>query len=111
MHSEGRHPQSAHLISISFSDMPSYLSTFYSDQYSLKRSAKIAIISGIAVAIIISAIGLTIHYRLSAIEGNEQNKNESASQIAKEIVGNLTGSTTHSESSETPEQHAKELNP
>jgi hypothetical protein len=77
----------------------------------LKRSAKIAIISGIAVAVIISAIALTVHYRLSAIEGNEVNKNESAGQIANEIVGNITGNNTHSEASESPEQRAKELNP
>lgn len=69
------------------------------------------IISCIAVAIIISALALTVHYRLSAIEGNEQNKNETASQIAKEIVGNLTGNSAHSEANETPEQRAKELNP
>jgi uncharacterized protein YpmB len=77
----------------------------------LKRSAKIAIISGIAVAVIISAIALTVHYRLSAIEGNEQNKNETASQIAKEIVGNITGSKANPEASESAAQHAKELNP
>jgi flagellar basal body-associated protein FliL len=77
----------------------------------LKRSAKIAIISVIAVAVIISAIALTVHYRLSSIEGNEQNKNETASQIAKEIVGNITGSNLHSEASESAAQHAKELNP
>jgi uncharacterized protein YpmB len=77
----------------------------------LKRSAKIAIISGIAVTVIISAIALTVHYRLSAIEGNEQNKNETASQIAKEIVGNITGNKAHSETSESVEQRAKELNP
>ena len=77
----------------------------------MKRSVKIAIISGIAIAVIISAIALTVHYRLAAIEGNEQNKNETASQIAKEIVGNLTGNSAHSEASETPEQRAKELNP
>ena len=77
----------------------------------MKRSAKIAIISGIAVAVIISAIALTVHFRLSAIEGNEVNKNETASQIAKEIVGNITGNKAHSESSESPEQRAKELNP
>lgn len=69
------------------------------------------IISCVAVAIIISALALTVHYRLSAIEGNEQNKNETATQIAKEIVGNLTGNNAHSEASETPEQRAKELNP
>jgi uncharacterized protein YpmB len=77
----------------------------------VKRSWKIAIISVIAVAVIISAIALTVHYRLSAVEGNEQNKNETASQIAKEIVGNITGSKAHSEASESPQQHAKELNP
>lgn len=77
----------------------------------MKRKSSIFIISGIGVAIIISALALTVHYRLSAIEGNEQNKNETATQIAKEIVGNLTASQTHSEASETPEQRAKELNP
>jgi len=87
------------------------LNTFYSDSYHLKRFSKIAIISGIAVAVIISAIALTVHYKLSAIEGNEQNKNETTSQIAKEIVGNITGSKAHSEASESAVQHAKELNP
>ena len=77
----------------------------------MKRSAKIAIISGIAFAVIISAIALTVHFRLSAIEGNEVNKNETASQIAKEIVGNITGSKVPSEATESPAQHAKELNP
>jgi flagellar basal body-associated protein FliL len=77
----------------------------------MKRSVKIAIILGIAVAIIISVIALTVHYRLSAIERNEQNKNETASQIAKEIVGNLTGNKPSSEANESPEQRAKELNP
>ncbi len=77
----------------------------------MKRSAKIAIISGIAVAVIISAIALTVHYRLSAVEGNEQSKNETASQIAKEIVGNITGSKTNPQASESAAQHAKELNP
>ena len=77
----------------------------------MNRSAKIAIISGIAVAVIISVIALTVHFRLSAIEGNEQNKNETTSQIAKEIVGNITGNSAHSEASESPEQRAKEMNP
>jgi len=77
----------------------------------LKRSAKIAIISGIAAAVIISAIALTVHFRLSAIEGNEVSKNETASQIAKEIVGNITESKVPSEATESPAQHAKELNP
>jgi len=39
------------------------------------------------------------------------NKNETTSQIANEIPGNITQNKTHSEASETPEQHAKELNP
>jgi hypothetical protein len=69
------------------------------------------IVSCIAVAVIISAIVLTVHYRLSAIEGNEQNKNETASQIAKEIVGNITGNKPHSEAGESAAQHAKEMNP
>ncbi|MEO9277504.1 MAG: hypothetical protein ABI340_06985 [Nitrososphaera sp.] len=77
----------------------------------MKRSVKIAIILGIAVPIIISVIALTVHYRLSAIEGNEQNKNETVSQIAKEIVGNITGNKPSSEASESPEQRVKELNP
>ena len=77
----------------------------------MKRSAKIVIISGIAIAAIISAIALTVHYRLSAIEGNEKKKNESARQIANEIVGNITGNKAHSETSESSEQRAKELSP
>lgn len=76
----------------------------------MKRSSKVVIISGIVI-VIISVLAVTVHYRLSAIEGNEQNKNETASQIAKEIVGNITGNKVSSEASETPEQRAKELNP
>jgi len=74
----------------------------------LKRSAKIAIISGIAVAVIISVIALTVHYRLSAIEGTEANKNETASQIANEIVGNITQNKANPEATESSAQHAKE---
>jgi hypothetical protein len=88
-----------------------YLNTYIINLSCLKRSSKIVIISGITVAVIISAIALTVHYRLSAIEGNEQNKNETAGQIAKEIAGNITGSKAHSEASESAAQHAKELNP
>ena len=77
----------------------------------MKRKSAILIISCVAVAAIISVLALTVHYRLSSIEGNEQNKNETTTQIAKEIVGNLTGNNAHSEASETPEQRAKELNP
>jgi plastocyanin len=60
----------------------------------LKRSFKIAIISGI-VAVVIIAAALTVHFRLSETEkseiesGAEQNEKESASQIANEIVNSL----------------------
>ncbi len=77
----------------------------------MKNSTKLAIISGIAAAVIISGVALTVHSRLSAIEGNEQNKNESASQIANEIVGNITGSKAHSEANESAQQRANETNP
>lgn len=74
----------------------------------MKRSAKIAIISGISVAVIISVIALTVHYRLSTIEGNEANKSETASQIANEIVGNITQNKANPEATESSAQHAKE---
>ena len=60
----------------------------------MKRSFKIALISGIVAVIIISA-ALTVHFRLSETErsevesGTEQNEKESASQIANEIVNSL----------------------
>jgi plastocyanin len=60
----------------------------------LKRSSKIAIISGI-VAVVIIAAALTVHFRLSETEkseiasGSEQNEKESASQVANEIVNSL----------------------
>ena len=60
----------------------------------MKRSYKIAIISGIVAVIIISA-ALTVHFRLSETErseiesGIEQNEKESASQIANEILNSL----------------------
>lgn len=60
----------------------------------MKRSSKIAIISGI-VAVILISVALTVHFRLSETErseiesGTEQNEKESASQIANEIVNSL----------------------
>jgi plastocyanin len=60
----------------------------------LKRSFKIAIISGI-LAVVIIAAALTVHFRLSETEkseiqsGAEQKEKESASQIANEIVNSL----------------------
>jgi plastocyanin len=60
----------------------------------LKRSSKIAIISGV-VAVVLIAAALTVHFRLSGTErseiesGTEQNEKESASQVANEIVNSL----------------------
>jgi plastocyanin len=60
----------------------------------LKRSSKIAIISGV-VAVVLIAAALTVHFRLSETErseiesGTEQNEKESASQVANEIVNSL----------------------
>jgi len=79
----------------------------------VKKSAKIAIISGIAIVVIISALAVTVHLRLSAIEGNEGNTNESSSHKINEIVNsisnpNLKKNTTNSETNESPEQLASE---
>ena len=80
----------------------------------MRRSSKIAIVSGIAAAVIITVMALTVHFRLSEIEGNEKNGQESASQIANEIIESL-GNKTHSETgesgsegNESGEQHEKE---
>ena len=60
----------------------------------MKRTSKIAIISGIVAVILISA-ALTVHFRLSETEkseiasGAEQNEKESASQVANEIANSL----------------------
>ncbi len=74
----------------------------------LKHTSKIAIISGI-VAIVIIAAALTVHFRLSETEksevqsGAEQNENETASQIAGEIVNSLQNKP-NSEQNETGEK-------
>jgi hypothetical protein len=79
----------------------------------VKKSAKMAIISGIAIVAIISALAVTVHLRLYAIEGNEENTNETTSHKINEIVNsvsnpNVKENTTNSEASESPEQLASE---
>lgn len=49
----------------------------------LKRSAKIAIISGVAVAVIISALVVMVHLRQSAIEENERGQKITSQKIKK----------------------------
>ena len=81
----------------------------------MKRTSKIAIISGI-VAVVIIAAALTVHFRLSETEksevesGAEQKEKESPSQIANEIIQSLQnkpGSEQNktAEQSETTEQN------
>ena len=77
----------------------------------MKKSIKIAIVSVIIAAGVISALAVMVHLRLSAIEGNEGNKQESAEQKLKEIGETLTNqNVTHSESeeNESTEQREKE---
>jgi len=75
----------------------------------LKKSTKIAIISGIVVAVVVSVLAVTVHLRLSAIEGNEVNSNESASHKINEIVNSIGNqNATNSEANESPEQRASE---
>jgi len=80
----------------------------------LKRTSKIAIISGI-VSIVIIAAALTVHFRLSESEksevesGTEQNEKESASQVANEIVNSIQNKP-NSEQNENAEQYGTEQN-
>ncbi len=71
----------------------------------LKKSVKIAIISAIAAVIVISALAVTVHLRLSAIEGNET-RQESTSEKINEAVNVITNQT--SEENESAEQLEKE---
>lgn len=74
----------------------------------MKRSLKIAIIAGVAVAVIISALAVTAHLRLSDIEGTET-RQESASEKIKEAVDVLTNpNATHDETSESEENEGAE---
>jgi cytoskeletal protein RodZ len=74
----------------------------------LKKSAKIVIISGVVVAVIISALAVYVHLKQSAIEVTEQG-NETTSQKLKEITNVLINQNkTNSEANESPEQRASE---
>jgi len=79
----------------------------------LKKSAKIAIIAGVAIGIVISTLAVTAHLRLSAIEGSET-RQETTSEKIKESLDVLTNpnaehnETLESEENESIEQHAKE---
>ncbi|NHH97238.1 hypothetical protein DYY66_0282 [Candidatus Nitrosotalea sp. FS] len=74
----------------------------------MKRSAKIAIIAGIVIVVIVSALAVVVHLRQSAIEGTEH-ANETISQKVNEAVNAITNkNTTNSEANESPAQRASE---
>lgn len=74
----------------------------------MKRSAKIAIIAGIAIVVVVSTLAVSIHLRQSTIEGTEH-ANETVSQKVNEVVNAITNkNTTNSEANESPEQRASE---
>lgn len=83
----------------------------------MKKSTKIAIISSIAVAVTVSVLAVTVHLRILALEGNEGNSNESASQKIGEIVNSVSNpsfkenKTSNSEANESTQQRASEGNP
>jgi hypothetical protein len=62
----------------------------------MKRKSVILLISGATIAVIISAVAVSTHLRLSALEG-EEHANESLQDIANEV---LTGQPAHSEEGE-----------
>ena len=77
----------------------------------MKRPAKIAIIAGICVVVIIGGLALFVHFKLSEIEKNEIGQ-ESVEQIANEALEVISGNEPHSEgeniSSESEELHTEE---
>jgi hypothetical protein len=92
----------------------------------MKRRSNVLLISGIAIAAIISGVAVSTHMRLSATEG-EEHGNETPQEIANEILtgqpahpeqnennvtanntNNVTRAESHSESEETPEERAAE---
>jgi len=92
----------------------------------MKRKFTILLISVAAIAVIISAVAVSTHLRLSATEGQEHG-NETPQEIAAEILtgqpahseqnemnndtsnaSNTTPARSHSESEETPEERAAE---
>ena len=80
----------------------------------MKKSVKITIIAAIAIVVGASILAVVVHLRLSAIEGNEENRQESTSEKIKEAVDVLTNpgskqnETSESEESESAEQREKE---
>ena len=79
----------------------------------MKKSAKIAIISGIVIAIIISTLTVYVHIKQSAIEGTEKG-NETTAQKLKEVTNILTNrnvtenKSAYSEAGESAAQRASE---
>lgn len=73
----------------------------------MKKSVKIAIITGICAVVIVGGLALFVHFKLSDIEKNET-RQESVEQVAKEAQNILSGKEPHSEEGESTEQHAKE---
>ena len=79
----------------------------------MKKSAKISIISGIAIVVIISILAIYVHLKQSAIEVTEKG-NETTAQKLKEVANvltnqNVTANTTvHSEAGESAAQRASE---
>lgn len=68
----------------------------------LKKSVKISIIAAITVVVVISVLAVTIHLRLSDIEGNE-NRQESASEKINEAVNVITNPNEQNKTSEENE--------
>ena len=76
----------------------------------MKKPIKIAIIAAIAGIVVISALAVTVHLRLSDIEGNEK-RQESTSEKINEAINVITNPNEHnktSEGNETAEQLEKE---
>lgn len=68
----------------------------------LKRSAKIVLISGIAIAVIISVLAVMVHLRQSAIEVTEKG-NETTSQKINEVVNVITNQNSTQNKTVSPE--------
>ena len=74
----------------------------------MKRSLKIAIITAVAVAVTMSALAVTAHLRLSAIEGTET-RQETTSEKIKEAIDVITNpNAKHNETSESVENESAE---
>lgn len=76
----------------------------------MKRSAKITIIAGISVTVIIVGLALFVHFKLSEIEKGEtaqERAEESAEDIARETLEVLSGREPHSEEGEASHSEEK----